>query len=466
MGPLSLRFKLLVAVCVLMIPSGAAFGQAYKALVGFDALVDEKGAALEDGSGLLVMMAEAQSPAGSGNFYLDQDHAEFTGKSFTEASGTSGVSNHATSVGRYFFGDTTSMSAGITDISMYGADDYLGNVLGYNSGVDPSAQGFDIGNHSYVGRASAGFTAAVAEDLLERFDFVINRDNTIMVVGADNINTTPRVLAPSYNAITVGLSNGDHSTTMTPNYGPSRYATHIVVPSLTLTSQATPVVTSAAAILREAGSGTNFEQNEVIRSTLFAGATKDEFASWDRTATRPMDEVFGFGELNILNSYHIFEGGEFDGTTSEPTSNVGDFGWDNGSFDGTNDVYYGFSIDPTGYVDVSAVLSWNMEITDTNPGAGFTASRSLADLNLELFDSSGTFLGSLLDASNGTDYNNEHIFFQGLEAGDYTFRVSGDLAVGYGFSWMIVNAVPEPSSLMVLGMLSVGLISRRRRSAS
>ncbi|MFT5301139.1 MAG: hypothetical protein ACI87E_001822 [Mariniblastus sp.] len=451
---------------IVALPTTESFGQAWKAEVGFTALQAEKGAALEDGAGLAVMQAEA--PDGDGDYLADITNAQFSGKTFTEGSGASGANGHATSVGLNFYGNTNSMSPGITNITGFDANGYLGTYLGANTGADPNTTAFDIGNHSYVGRASAQFTAAIAENLLERVDFVVNRDNTIMVVGADNGSgsATPRVLAPSYNSITVGLSSGNHSQTLTPNYGAPRFATQLVVPSVSFTSFSTPVVSSAAAILRQAGAGTNFIQNEVIRATLFAGATKDEFASWDRTAARPMDEVFGFGELNILNSYHIFEGGEFAGSTTDPASDVGLQGWDYDDFNGSDDLFYDFSIGAGLQADVSAVLSWNMEITDINNTGFFTASRNLADLNLHLFDSSGSFMGNLLDSSDGTDYNNEHIYMQGLAAGDYTFRVSGDSATDFGFAWNVATAaVPEPSSLAILGLIATGLAGRRRRKS-
>lgn len=490
------NLSLLFAIGFLILTTNVTSAQAWKPLIGYTELVAEKGGALEDGTGIIVMQTEARytvyerNPDGS--FVLDSNgnqipigikympnpstppEPQFSGKTFTDATGTNFVdmtgnnvvdeySSHARSVGLNFFGNTNSMTPGITNITGYEANDYLGNVLGFNTGNDPAVTAaYDVGNHSYIGN---GLTTAQAEDLLERFDFVINRDNTVMVVGANNgsANATPQLLAPSFNSITVGRSDGGHSQTLTSVYGAPRFAVQLVVPSAGATSFSTPVVASAAGLLRDAGSGTNFVQNEVVRATLFAGATKSEFSTWDRTETRPLDEVFGFGELNILNSYHIFEGGEFEGSTSDPSANVGLMGWDYGDFDGTNDLYYDFSIDPAMVGEVSAVLSWNMEITDTNSGPGFEASRSLADLNLDLFDSTGSFLGSMLDSSNGTDYNNEHIYFQNLSSGDYTFRVSGDLATDFGFSWMVVTSVPEPSSLSVLGLLSLGVLTRRRR---
>jgi hypothetical protein len=87
----------------------------------------------------------------------------------------------------------------------------------------------------------------------------------------------------------------------------------------------------------------------------------------------------------------------------------------------------------------------------------------LANLDLELYDSTGTFMGSLLDSSLSTLYNYEHIYLQDLAAGNYTFKVSGDSAVDYGFSWRI-HPVPEPATVVFLGFGLAGLAARRRRA--
>ena len=346
----------------------------------------------------------------------------------------------------------------------YEANDYINNTLGVDSGADPAAQGFAVGNHSYIGN---GNTDAETTDINRRMDFVINRDNTVMVVGANNgaANATPQIFAPSYNAITVGRTDGGHSRgEVGGTYGNGRFRPDIVAPA-GATSFSTPIVGSAAALLIDAAQGTNGIQNEVIKSTLFAGATKSEFASWDRTTTRPIDEVFGFGELNILNSYHIWEGGEHEGSTSDPASEINLDGWDYGDFNGTDDLFYDFSIGPFERItELSAALVWNVDVTDNDANAGvFDATTSLANLDLELYDSSGTFLGSLLDSSLSTDYNAEHIFMQDLATGSYTFRITGDSATDFGFSWRI-TAVPEPSSAVLLGLIGLGMMTRRRRN--
>lgn len=440
-------------------------GQGYKDLVGYTDLVAEKGAALEDGTGVLVMQPEA--PNGAGDYLANKNDSRFDGKTITDGTGTNsadGFSSHANGVGSTFYGNT-GMAAGIENITGYDANDYIGRILGYDSGGDPLAQAFDVGNHSYIG---TNLTTADTINIGQRFDFVINRDNTLMVVGTGNGSggSTPDLLSTSYNAITVGRTDGNHSRGATKKYGPGRIKPDIVAPAST-TSGATPIVGAAAAILSEAGAGTNFAQNQVIKSTLFAGATKYEFPEWDRNSTRPIDDVFGFGELNIYNSYHIFEGGEFEASLSEPGSNIGDMGWDYGSFNGTDDLFYNFDI-PVGQLEteLSAALVWNIDVIDSDSSeAVFDASTVLANLDLELYDSSGSFLGSLVDSSLSELYNYEHIYIEDLAAGSYTFKISGDLAVDYGFSWRI-NPVPEPGSFALVGFAMLGLAARRRRASN
>lgn len=470
--------------------------------IGFSALKDEKGASLETGAGLRVLQVEAQDGNGA---YMPQPEGagggEFAGKTFingTLGTPNTGVNGHAAGVGISFYGNSQSIAPGISNVTGLSATEYLNVWTGLaNLSLtsvtlsDPLAQGFNISNHSYIGnidRSNAATLAneiAIKEQVLRRVDFVINRDNTINVVGANNgsATMTPDFLAPSYNSITVGLTNGNHSRGLSPvgEYGGGRFRPDIVVPEI-FTSNATPVVGSAAAILQQAagfdgaGNANNGGQNEVVKAMLFAGATKQEFgAAWDRTTTRPIDEVFGFGELNIQNSYHILEGGEFNATANaNPTNNIGLEGWDYGDFSAGQALFYDFEIAPGQRLgELSAVLNWNVAITDGNPSASiFDPLDQLANLDLELFDSSGTFVyglgnfpGSLIDSSLSTDYNYEHISLTSLEAGNYTFRITGDLATDYGFAWRISTvAVPEPASGLILAIGAIGWSLRRRKS--
>ncbi|MEE9404260.1 MAG: PEP-CTERM sorting domain-containing protein [Algisphaera sp.] len=449
----------------------AEAGPAWLEYVGYNALLAEKGAALEDGSGVKVMQAEA------GSAYAP-NAAWFPHKTFTQGSATAsnGTSGHASSVGINFYGAdwdaAQTMTHGISDVTIYGANDYIGVALGSSfQKSPPAAQGFDVGNHSYVG--GWGNTAndlTYYADRMRRFDYVINRDNTVMAVAT----STAGLMAASYNAISVGESDGGHGQGLNTKHGEGRYKPDLVAPGGS-TSGSTPIVASAAALLREAAAGTNAIQNEVIKANLFAGAAKTfsgiadgvaySVTDWSHTTTQPLDQRYGFGEVNIYNSYHIFEGGEFAASTTEPVSDIGDQGWDYGNFNGTDDLYYNFTIAPgQAATELSAALVWNDNVIDDDPSIFFNPASSLANLDLELFDSSGNFLDSLIDASLSTAYNTEHIYLTDLAAGDYTFRLSGDMATDYGFSWrMSTTAVPEPASAAVLGLLTLGAFARRRR---
>ena len=87
-------------------------------LVGLDDLIKRLGPDnIPTGAGVIVGQVEA--PNQNGNFYPNQGVGEFQGKTFTEMSGSSGNSGHATNVGRNYYGLDTSIAPGITDIFLW-----------------------------------------------------------------------------------------------------------------------------------------------------------------------------------------------------------------------------------------------------------------------------------------------------------------------------------------------------------
>jgi hypothetical protein len=214
------------------------------------------------------------------------------------------------------------------------------------------------------------------------------------------------------------------------------------------------MVASAAALLHEVAAGTDAAKSETMRAVLMAGATKEEFVGWDRTTTRPIDDVFGAGELNVYNSYQILQAGEFDGSLATPTFSVGLTGWDYVSaITPADTMYYNFDVAAGQMLDkLSISLNWNLEVIDTDPSAlVFNAETHLANLSMRLFNSSDSFLGSLVDASLSPVDNVEHIYISGLSAGTYTLQINTDRTTDYGLAWRSsLTAVPEPSSMLVL----------------
>ena len=424
--------------------------------IGWTKLKAEMGDLLEDGTGLSVVQVEAPS----GDAYLpDTSLDDFLGKTFIDGTATNaGSSSHSTGVARNFFSRSRSIAPGIMQITGYDANDYLDRVLGHGSGADPLPQGFDVGNHSYVGNLS---DKVAAQDILQRFDFIIDRDNTVMTVGVNNGSTkkTPHLLAHSYNAIAVGRLSGDHSRGATTFYGVGRYKPDIVAGD-SATSFTAPRVAGAAAILKQAAAGTNGTQAVAIRSLLFAGATKDEFSDWTRASSQPIDEVFGFGELNIYNSYHILEAGEFNGAINPFGNSVGRVGWDLGSANGVDNLFYEFEVNEANpIVDLSVALTWNIKVIDSDDSTDiFNASTELANLDLALLDPSG----NVLDESISTVSNSEHIFLNELGPGLYRLRVSSDTAAEFGLAWRMTS-VPEPTGGFCFVCMSLVILCHRQK---
>jgi hypothetical protein len=449
----------------------------YQAEIGFDFLLEKYGQNLADGTGIRVIMPEA--PNSNGQYMPSVGNSEFSGKTF--ANGTipavSGSLGHATNVGRFFYGNSTSIAPGISDITGASAVDFALRYTGFETNSQPIAQGFHVSNHSYI----IGVDDVSAKlSLLRRFDYIINRDNTLAVVAVNNggSTATPDLWANSFNAVVVGRSDGNHSRGNTTDYGAGRSIPDIVVPmqntGFNFTSYAAPVVSASAALLQQAagfdaqGMALAGGQNQVIRSLLYAGATKSQFPGWSKTSTRPVDERYGFGQLNIGNSYEILQAGQFGAYKSplEPSAAIGESGWDFG-FSSGGDLFYSFEINPGQQLsELSAVLSWNVDIFNTSTAQGiFLPDHQLANLDLELFRSSETFLGPLVQSSVSNLYNYEHIFLnEPLETGKYTFRISGDLPVHYGFAWRMsfdFVTTPEPSSLTTL-LIAIGVLAQRR----
>ena len=443
------RFKIfLFCTLLLVLNTESAFAQSAQAQVGYDDLVNLLGGSLEDGTG--VTSAQVESEVNGVAYLANPTVTQFSNTIFVDGTGTNiGASGHATSVGARMYG-SFSMASGLgrttNPITGYGASDFLVNQTNIDNGSDPEPFDFDVANHSYILYLSlTDLTTAQGVNILQRFDFMANQGETTHCVGANNgSNTaTPEFLSNSYNSISVGRTDGNHSRGTTTIYGAGRVKPEIVAPE-TATSFSTPLVSASAAILHEAGAGTTATRTETIRALLLSGATKDEFADWNRTTTRPLDEVFGAGELNIYNSYMSLQGGEFNGSTTTPTAPVGLNGWDyEEQIVAGNDMIYEFEVSAGTKLDqLSIALCWNMDIIDNAsffPNA-FVPSENLGDLNLEFYDSSDSFLGNLLDESKSTVDNVEHIYLQDLPAGTYHLKISSDTNKDFGVAWRSTNS--------------------------
>jgi hypothetical protein len=462
-------------VCIRHALAQAVVFQPWQIAVDYDKLVGALGAATPNGEGVSISQVEA--PEGTpGRYVPDLTWSEFTagtdplGQPLTLIDGTGGALNgpsgHASgTVGQYFYGNTFGLASGANQLTVFEVNDWLINQVRYSNSTAPESQIYKVQNHSWVTTASNPGAYLPA---LQKFDYMLEQGDAIAVVGANNNGgfnpalVHPDLLAHSYNAIVAGRSDAGHSRGVTQSfYGGGRFKPDLVAPA-GVTSTATAMISSAATIMFDAASGSNADHNETIKAMLMAGATKAEFASfvdpatgqanpWDHTPTRPLDDLFGAGELNVFNSYKIWAGGQQAGSASAPA--VGDkrFGWDYKDFKsdgGVGDVYYNIVI-PAGSTasELSVVLAWNAKVTDLNPApAIFSPSVALPNLNLKLFDSSGGFLGSMLSESISAVDNVEHIYATNLGPGTYTLAVSGAANWDYGLAWRTATAFDVASA--------------------
>ena len=173
------------------------------------------------------------------------------------------------------------------------------------------------------------------------------------------------------------------------------------------------------------------------RPLLLAGATKREFPAWDRTASRPLDEVYGAGDLNIYNSYRILTEGEQDASN---TNLVQCLGWDAGSITATTTSRYFFAVPGSNVlVDFSVALEWRRHFVDTNPAV---LTPSLADLNLALRASSNYTPGAEIDLSISVVDNVEYIYRPSLTNGEYVMEVTANTNDSYALAWFGKLMIP------------------------
>ncbi|MFP6874296.1 MAG: hypothetical protein VCA55_12410 [Verrucomicrobiales bacterium] len=410
-----------------------------------------------------------QVEAASGTDFLPQDSGEtnppvgftfsgtdiFLGKTFhlrnTDPGLTYGKSSHAGSVGNRFY-SSNSIAPQVDLIDNYYTGNWIGsNFLRTGSPSQPRIETSALQNHSWVvpGHASDATIEQIDNDIrvyteiVRRLDYAMNRDGFVTCAGLNTrANTTvPPVFGASYNAISVGLTSGGHSRGGTISAigtgsgaveydGVGRTKPEIVAND-SATSYSTAQVSSAAALLlgvaNNRGMGNAFRP-EVIKAILMAGATKSEFTNWKRTTTQPIDTVFGAGEMNVQNSYHILVGGE---VTTGITA--GHYGWDRAALPAGGNSVYSLKLEED-ITEFSVMLNWNRTIITAPWLGGGSYNESIADMSLQLHRVDNG-ISVLLDASDSSIDNLEHLYLQGLSAGNYTLTVTTDIAGDYALAW-------------------------------
>ncbi|MAB72563.1 MAG: hypothetical protein CMJ54_08660 [Planctomycetaceae bacterium] len=410
--------------------------------IGYFDLAARLGDDLPTGAGVVVVQTEALDPGYSPN----QGDPRFTGIDFIERSGSTASSVHASKVGFAFYGNEDGVAPGIPRVNLFEVNDFIGSgYLRYGSSSLPDNPpgGARIFNHSWIG--SGGASADI--NLLRRADFAANTFKTLWVVGVNNGagSDSPALLAGMHHGIAVGVSDGDHAEADT---GPGtdqqgRMKPELVAPA-DFTSFATPVVAGCAALLYETHDVTPelagnsiADLPQVVKAVLLAGASRDE--TWtnapeskgpQRGATsRPIDEIYGAGLVDIDRAHEIYTGLEQSGDAALPASaTMAGPGWDFESMSNGEILWHRFSIDSVAD-EIGILVTWNRVV------ASNFAIATHPDLDLELFRIVDEVPESLVGAGAGmfasgnvrsasTVDNVELIHVRGLEPGDYAVRLS------------------------------------------
>lgn len=469
--------------------------------IGYPALQAELGTRTPTGAGVRVSQVEAPSNDTSDGaapiFMPNPGDTEFSGKVITPMGGnpSGSFSDHATGVGRLFYGNTNSIAPGITQIDVYDANIWI-TSLSDSSGTATTSPS-RITNHSWIGAAD---TPSESGRVLRLVDHQVHSKESVHVVGLANGPADSPLLGSAYNVISVGRTDGGHqrntiAVTGDSLYEPVRTAPLLVAPEST-TSNATPLVSAAAALLVQVGHeagpsltegsttisgvGTiyNAERSETIKAVLMAGADREtansstsaditDYRHGGHATANGLDDRYGAGQVNILNSYHILAGGE------QPSlqlggDDIGRFGFDYGALErsGVNQTSASYFFNATSdATTLFASLAWNLDVSNDTQ-----LTTQLSNLDLALFDVTSD---RLVASSNSLLDNTENVFFKLLVGNRYEIRVTGyspiDAVMDYALAWRMdlsPSPVPVPPTVWLFGsgLAGIAALARRHRS--
>lgn len=437
----------------------------YRDDIGHHRLEARLGTAMPTGAGIPVALVEAVVKVDDGQTWQpDPGNPEFAGKTLLNRSGAPADlhSGHATTTARMLFGTASSVAPGITSISVYSAEHWLGDgalkTSPTGTGPRPGTLNARLASHSWVANAPP-FDGQV----LRRTDWLIDRDELIQVVGLTNGGTNRNLLANAYNVISAGRSDGSHgrgSVALDLAYTAGRTRPDVVIPAGT-TSEATPKIAAVIALLLEFGKSREYlatdpvarstttrlggivhnqGRSEVIRALLMAGAlrrtantTTADLVDYRKHATEQtangLDRRYGAGQVNVYRSHAMLAAGE-QNSVEDHAPGRGEAGTEGFDYDpafgganGSNST--GTYFLPVAKTDgmLSATLAWNLRVAG-GPAGNFSGTTALYNLDLELFDVTGADGWTRVAKSASGIENTENLWVP-LRAGRrYALRVT------------------------------------------
>ena len=418
------------------------------------------------GAGVEVAQVEASGAAG---YAPDTTHVDFVGKSFTLMSGSSGISGHATNVGRRIYGTGSyGISPGTDTIYVYSASGWAqSNYLRVGTGSNPASPPGNVSlfNNSWIG--SFG-NASIDSQAVRRADWSIDSSNVMMLNGVANSGDHSPLMSFGFNCVSVGILSGTHVGGEVPSgYDTSGCQIPLIVASQSTTSDATGVVSAATSLIVETAethpntAGNFFATlSETTKAVLLTGGKHEgpwtnnpETSGVNRGRTsQPIDDMLGVGTVNVDRSWQVMAGGQHGSSTSTSGLVPAPYaGWETSTVTTSQSKYILFDVHSLAD-EVSIVLTWHQTVNSKFSGY------SIANLNLQLW---GFESGSLVDitgdaglsifsagnvVSESSVDNVEHLFIKNLAPGEYVLEISRTTS-GNSRAFSVGWLFPEPAAV-------------------
>ncbi len=501
--------KALPLLCIPLVLASSQAVADYKLDIAYNDLQTELNSATPTGLGVKATIVEASIVPSTDTtfpvFAPDPNISNFSAKnhSFPGLSCATPpciptvFSGHATGTANIFYGNSSSVAHGISDIHSYEANQWFNSLYVHGpAGQILTATTTDrrIANHSWIGNGNTPGQTALILSLVDR---QVVRNEYIQVAA-----THTALLGNAYNVVAVGLTNGSNfgSGAVDSTYVSGRTRPDIVAPAANRSS-ATPIVAASAAVLIETGhqggatlsngsksivanNGSSFtvynaERSETIKAALMAGADKQtsnstgfgdisDYRSTTNQSDNGLDFRYGAGQVNIFNSYHIIASGEQnsleDGGGNNGQIGLSGFDYDDsfGGLKGSNSsASYAFTANKNEIL--SASLVWNIDISNNA-----TLSSTIHHLQLSLLDITDN---SVIANSSSLLDNTQNIYTDQL-IGGHNYQIVADTLESNLFNWdyalawnrsISTSPVPLPAAFWLFAFALVGLSKFHRK---
>jgi hypothetical protein len=331
-------------------------------------------------------------------------------------------SAHANGVGNDFYSSNEGVAPGLATLHNYDAGYFYQFVV--QAGTATSDQ---VVNQSFI------FIVTNAADQISADSDYDNYAAANGTLFSSAVGNGGQVYPPgtAYDSIGAGAYGFGSASSVGPTVDNGRSKPDLVA-AAPVTSESTPYIAGAAAVLLQAAQigdgGTNISASSdarTLKALLINGALKP--FDWAHISPAPLDRRYGAGVMNVFNSYQQLAGGQqvtsastnISSGSSHPPGNgrvISSLqGWDFQTIttpagdDTVNHYYFNLPAATNGFT-LTATLVWNRAAQAT----------SINQLGLFLYNSSN---GTLSASSTSAVDNVQHVYLPQLAAGSYDLQV-------------------------------------------